>query len=185
MVTGSCPPAGPFDSCYMRKQALRAGHLQDMHEECKDACCASEPASSQAWTHAAEKPAGSLEICRVISDPRFGCLQTHGPCKTITTRFRPVPLTWQWCHAIEGQTELVPLLNRRASGLSHPLRPSAMREPGWDALTSFRWASHAMPATCVCHIMVMYEAMPVAAGASACSTSQVHVQILTKDLSMC
>ena len=76
---------------------------------------------------------------RAMSDPHSGCLQTHGPCKTITTRFRPVPLTWHWCHAIEGQTELVPLLNRRASGLSHPLRPTAMREPGWDALNAFRW----------------------------------------------
>ena len=79
------------------------------------------------------------ETCRLISHSQSGCLQTHGPCNTITTRFRPVPLTWHWCHAIEGQTELVPLLNRRASGLSHPLRPSAMRELGWDGLNTFRW----------------------------------------------
>ena len=34
------------------------------------------------------------------------------------TRFRPVPLTWHYCHTLEGNTHLVPLLNKQATSLS-------------------------------------------------------------------
>ena len=34
------------------------------------------------------------------------------------TRFRPVPLTWHYCHTLEGHTQLVPLLNAKGTNMS-------------------------------------------------------------------
>lgn len=42
----------------------------------------------------------------------------HGQCQTVVTRFRPVPLTWHYCHSLEGRTHLLPLLNRKATNMS-------------------------------------------------------------------
>ncbi|KAK9820466.1 hypothetical protein WJX72_010660 [[Myrmecia] bisecta] len=36
--------------------------------------------------------------------------QVHGPCETITTHFRPVPLNWHYCQSVEEQLQMVPLL---------------------------------------------------------------------------
>ena len=33
----------------------------------------------------------------------FACLQVHGECVTIKTRFRPVPLRWVFCHKAPRQ----------------------------------------------------------------------------------
>ena len=55
------------------------------------------------------------------------------------TRFRPVPLTWHYCHTLEGHTQLVPLLNRKATNLSpqmlgesdQPQQQEEERDMGW------------------------------------------------------
>ena len=45
-------------------------------------------------------------------------VQVHGQCETVMTRFRPVPLTWHYCHTLEGNTQLVPLLNEKGTNVS-------------------------------------------------------------------
>jgi len=45
-------------------------------------------------------------------------VQVHGQCETVMTRFRPVPLTWHYCHTLEGDTQLVPLLNEKGTNMS-------------------------------------------------------------------
>ena len=42
--------------------------------------------------------------------------QVHGPCDTISTAFRPVPLTWQYCHAVDGYVRLVPMVDPKRKG---------------------------------------------------------------------
>lgn len=57
------------------------------------------------------------------------------------TRFRPVPLTWHYCHTLQGTTKLVPLLNARARGLSDEMlgRDRAQEaEDGWLAEAALR-----------------------------------------------
>ncbi|KAL3144002.1 hypothetical protein ABBQ32_003810 [Trebouxia sp. C0010 RCD-2024] len=44
--------------------------------------------------------------------------KVHGQCQTVMTRFRPVPLTWHYCHTLEGRTHLVPLLNSKGTNMS-------------------------------------------------------------------
>ena len=34
-----------------------------------------------------------------LSLPALSCSQVHGECETVRTSFRPVPLTWNFCHA--------------------------------------------------------------------------------------
>ena len=70
------------------------------------------------------------------------CLQVHGQCETVMTRFRPVPLTWHYCHTLKGVTKLVPLLNPRAKGLSDEMlgrdnKPDEA-EDGWMAEAALR-----------------------------------------------
>ncbi len=48
----------------------------------------------------------------------FVSTQVHGQCETVMTRFRPVPLTWHYCHTLEGNTQLVPLLNEKGTNMS-------------------------------------------------------------------
>ena len=48
--------------------------------------------------------------------------QVHGHCETITTQWRPVPLTWLFCHMAKGQVKLEPLLDQRKRELSPSLR---------------------------------------------------------------
>ena len=57
--------------------------------------------------------------------------QVHGECETVITRFRPVPLTWHYCHTLEGATQLVPLLNPKGTGLSPQMLGKDI-QPGKD-----------------------------------------------------
>ncbi len=48
----------------------------------------------------------------------------HGECETIVTRFRPVPLTWQYCYDNEAGTEMVKLLDKKQRALNPALAPT-------------------------------------------------------------
>ena len=59
------------------------------------------------------------------------------------TRFRPVPLTWHYCHTLEGETHLVPLLNPKATNLSPQMlgesdQPQQDEDPGLSWLGGSR-----------------------------------------------
>lgn len=78
--------------------------------------------------------------------------QVHGACDTVRTSFRPVPLTWHYCHLVAGDCRLLPLLAPGARAINPELLPPARRlERGgggdaqwgrWDGLRSgrVRWA---------------------------------------------
>ena len=62
--------------------------------------------------------------------------QVHGQCETVMTRFRPVPLTWHYCHTLEGKTQLVPLLNSKGTNMSAQMlgesdQPQQDEDSGW------------------------------------------------------
>ncbi len=60
---------------------------------------------------------GGAHTCMCVS--KLGLwVQVHGQCETVMTRFRPVPLTWHYCHTLEGNTQLVPLLNEKGTKMS-------------------------------------------------------------------
>ena len=48
----------------------------------------------------------------------------HGECQTIVTRFRPVPLTWQYCYDNEEGTQLAKLLDKKQRALNPALAPT-------------------------------------------------------------
>ena len=50
-------------------------------------------------------------------------MQVHGNCKTVVTKFRPVPLSWQFCYQHEDQARLLPLLARKGRALNPQLQP--------------------------------------------------------------
>lgn len=54
------------------------------------------------------------------------------------TRFRPVPLTWHYCHTLEGETHLVPLLNPKATNLS-PQMLGDSDQPQQDERREISW----------------------------------------------
>ena len=54
------------------------------------------------------------------------------------TRFRPVPLTWHYCHTLEGETHLVPLLNPKATNLS-PQMLGESDQPQQDEDREISW----------------------------------------------
>lgn len=64
------------------------------------------------------------------------------------TRFRPVPLTWHYCHTLQGVTKLVPLLHQPSNPnfkvkrmsdemLGKDKKPED-EEDGWIAEAAFR-----------------------------------------------
>ncbi|KAL0028996.1 hypothetical protein WJX77_010606 [Trebouxia sp. C0004] len=62
-----------------------------------------------------------LSMSATVANPDdlgFWITKVHGQCETVMTRFRPVPLTWHYCHTLEGNTQLVPLLNKKGTNLS-------------------------------------------------------------------
>ena len=50
-------------------------------------------------------------------------MQVHGKCETVITKFRPVPLSWQFCYQREDQARLLPLLARKGRALNPQLQP--------------------------------------------------------------
>ena len=60
----------------------------------------------------------SVCVCVRILGQWMVWVQVHGQCETVMTRFRPVPLTWHYCHTLEGNTQLVPLLNEKGTNMS-------------------------------------------------------------------
>ena len=50
-------------------------------------------------------------------------MQVHGKCETVVTKFRPVPLSWQFCYQHEDQARLLPLLAKRGRALNPQLQP--------------------------------------------------------------
>lgn len=50
-------------------------------------------------------------------------MQVHGSCQTIVTKFRPVPLAWHFCFALEGRARLLPLFAGKGRSLNSALRP--------------------------------------------------------------
>ncbi len=72
------------------------------------------------------------------------CAQVHAPCDVVKTTFRPVPLSWHFCHADrEGEARLLPLLSPTGKALNPALLPPSKRFDGvggeegpwgrWDA----------------------------------------------------
>ncbi|KAL0037105.1 hypothetical protein WJX79_000589 [Trebouxia sp. C0005] len=62
-----------------------------------------------------------LSMSATVANPDdlgFWITKVHGQCETVMTRFRPVPLTWHYCHTLEGNTQLVPLLNEKGTNMS-------------------------------------------------------------------
>ena len=86
-------------------------------------------------------------------------VQVHGQCETVMTRFRPVPLTWHYCHTLDGNTQLVPLLNEKGTKMSSemlgkPVKAQA-EDDEWFASNRFsrrkrRYAGDAASAGCDC-----------------------------------
>jgi hypothetical protein len=70
----------------------------------------------------------------------FCLLQVHGECETVRTSFRPVPLTWQFCHALPAPqggnggappaARLLPLLDGTGRSINRALLPPAQRYSG-------------------------------------------------------
>ena len=54
--------------------------------------------------------------------PRIA-VQVHGDCETVVTRFRPVPLSWQFCYQHADQARLLPLLAPKGRALNSQLQP--------------------------------------------------------------
>ena len=50
-------------------------------------------------------------------------VQVHGDCETVVTRFRPVPLSWQFCYQHEDRARLLPLLAPKGRALNPQLQP--------------------------------------------------------------
>ena len=50
-------------------------------------------------------------------------VQVHGGCETVVTRFRPVPLSWQFCYHHEDRARLLPLLAPKGRALNSQLQP--------------------------------------------------------------
>lgn len=50
-------------------------------------------------------------------------MQVHGGCKTVVTKYRPVPLSWQFCYQHEDQARLLPLLASKGRALNPQLQP--------------------------------------------------------------
>lgn len=53
--------------------------------------------------------------------------QVHGQCDTVTTTFRPVPLSWNFAYGSEGSAHMLPLLDARQRGINPALLPPARR----------------------------------------------------------
>ena len=56
----------------------------------------------------------------------------HGPCDTVRTTFRPVPLTWHYCHTVGKHTLLLPLLAPGGRAINPELLPPARRGAAGD-----------------------------------------------------
>ena len=60
--------------------------------------------------------------------------QVHGKCKTVVTKFRPVPLSWHFCYKHEDVTRLLPLLAKKGRALNPKLQP-----PSSDSYMGVGW----------------------------------------------
>lgn len=58
----------------------------------------------------------------------------HGKCKTVVTKFRPVPLSWQFCYQHEDKARLLPLLAKKGRALNPELQP-----PSGDSYMGVGW----------------------------------------------
>lgn len=65
--------------------------------------------------------------------------EVHGPCATVLTTFRPVPLTWHFCLSPgKGKVIMLPLLENDQSGLNPRLIPPSLRVKSFaESLSSF------------------------------------------------
>ena len=50
-------------------------------------------------------------------------MQVHGECKTVVTKFRPVPLSWQFCYQHDDKARMLPLLASKGRALNPQLQP--------------------------------------------------------------
>ena len=60
--------------------------------------------------------------------------QVHGSCKTVTTDFRPVPLSFMFVRNTEGQTEMMPLLTKKGR-----LNPDLVEKSTQELLEEANW----------------------------------------------
>ena len=67
----------------------------------------------------------------------------HGKCKTVVTKFRPVPLSWQFCYQHEDRARLLPLLAKKGRALNPELQPPSSDNymgVGWGRFDKLRSA---------------------------------------------
>lgn len=82
----------------------------------------------------AARSSGHRHTCRLQSPAALpGALQVHSECETIRTNFRPVPLTWHFCHAAHSEDEVGGGARRGGGGLAAvPPQPAARLLPLLD-----------------------------------------------------
>ena len=85
------------------------------------------------------------------------CRQVHGECETTVTRFRPVPLTWQYCYDNEDGTEMVKLLDKKQRALNPALAPTPRQ---FTADRNRGERRRCVETTCACSYAVPYMVIP-------------------------
>ena len=90
------------------------------------------------WTRSTVCAITHRDVCACLESNvklriAYACVshgQVHGECETIVTRFRPVPLTWQYCYDNESGTEMVKLLDKQQRALNPALAPTPRQTAG-------------------------------------------------------
>ena len=85
-----------------------------------------------------------LSMSATVRNPEdlgYWIAEVHGPCDTVKTSFRPVPLAWRFCQAVKGEARVVPLLDARGRSINPLLLPPARRfdDGGGGAEGWSRW----------------------------------------------